>query len=101
MNNSITVYHKISDGVLRKFYPKAKIRASFGIDTEDHGNKCNNKITVYLFACADVHICAGDKVVLGYSESLTAPKEESFTVTDICFYNSVLPANSYYKLTVR
>lgn len=81
-NNSVTLYHNTGSSYSRKYFVRTHIFFEEKIDTGNGGQVSNNSITVRIFTHDTPEISTGDKLVLGYSESLEPP-DDSHTITGV------------------
>ena len=80
-NNSVTLYHKKNGEYERKFFVRACVFSEEKIKTGNGGQVEDNSFIVRLFTYDTPEISPGDKLVLGYSETISPPEDSNIILS--------------------
>lgn len=80
-NNSVTLYHKNNEGYERKYYLRACVFNEDKIKTGNGGQVENNSFIIRVFTYDTPEISPGDRVVLGYSETISPPDDSNIVLS--------------------
>ncbi len=81
-NNSITLYHDSGENYERKFFVRACVFSEEKITGGDGGQTEHNVLLIRIFTYDNPKISSGDRLVLGYSESMLPP-EDSYVIMNV------------------
>lgn len=98
-NSAVTIYHQIEDGYERSFFPRVSLLRRNGIKATDSGQAWKNSLIVRIFTQDDLQAEPGDKLVIGYSESLLPPAEKVYTIVELADNRRGSGKMRHYKLT--
>lgn len=97
-NNSITIYHDSGEAYERAYFVRASVFSSEKIDTGNGGFVENNVLLIRVFTHDNPKISSGDKLVLGYSESVLPP-EDSYVIVNVTKNSRGSGKTRHFKIT--
>lgn len=98
-NSAVTIYHQTEDGYERNFFPRVSLCRRDGIAAADSGQAQKNALTVRIFTHSELAAEPGDRLVIGYSESLFPPAEQVYTILELADNRRGSGKMQHYKLT--
>ena len=98
-NSAVTIYHQTETGFCRQFFPRASVYRKTGIQTGNSGQDRSDQLIIRIFTQCDVQIEPGDRLVIGYSESLLPPGEPVYTILELADNRRGTGKMQHYKLT--
>lgn len=85
-NNSVTLYHASCGSYIRKYFVRTCVFGDEKIKTGSGGQISDDSAVVRIFTHDTPEISPGDRLIFGYSESLTPPPDSHviLSVTKNC-----------------
>ena len=85
-NNSVTVYHDCKNSYSRRYFVRACVFEEQKIDAGNGGQVSDDGLTIRIFTLDSPEIAPGDRLVLGYSETVLPPDDSKIilSVTKNC-----------------
>ena len=80
-NNSVTLYHKKNEEYERKYFVRACVFNEDKIKTGNGGQVDDDSFIIRIFTYDTPEISPGDRLVLGYSETISPPEDSNIILS--------------------